>query len=100
MKKYYINDEIYKKLVKIGYSQIDKSFDGLIYDVMKWLREEKHFYIEISPVVFPEGKVLWCAKGYSNPRVDDFGNTLMIGEYYRTYEEAACAIVKEYVRFI
>lgn len=73
-----------------GYKQERKSYEGHIYDVLKWLREEKKIFVAID--YYPAGYNAMIYTGLSQK--DGFcDNEQYIDECdcYNTYELAALA---------
>ena len=94
-----VSNEITKKLIEKGFpilyytdSKMErKSFDPTIYEVLKWLREEKNIILTPNPSYFEEDCCLgwdcdvWASGNYDYCCVD-----------YKTYEQASIAGI-EYV---
>lgn len=97
--KDYCDYETRNELIKLGYpaylydnTEVDKILGAiLLYDAQKWLREEKHLYIEVH----------WYSNLLYEYKVKEAtGETLAVVTAYKTYEEALAEGIKEAVKIL
>lgn len=87
----FVGFDILCKLRQKGYKCNNARFEGHIYDVLKWLREEKNILLAPNPACFKEDYCIgwecevWAYGNYNHCCVD-----------YKTYEKASIAGI-EYV---